>query len=44
MIDYKLKEEMAQAFINGQYDKALEISRILDEQILEEMKKLLIHK
>lgn len=39
MIDINLKEEMEQEFINGNYDKALELSEKLDIQILQEMKK-----
>lgn len=35
MIDEKLREEMTNAFVDGDYDKALELSKLMDIQILE---------
>ena len=34
MVDNELRNQMEQAYIKGEYDKALELSRQLDIQIL----------
>lgn len=41
MIDHKLKKQMEYAFLNGQYDMALELSQKLDQQILKDITKQL---
>lgn len=34
MVDEKLRKEMADAYVNGEYKKALKLSRQLDKQVL----------
>lgn len=41
MIDETLRKEMTEAFHEGRHQNALDISKIVDAQVVEEMKKLL---